>query len=98
MFTLLSNENSMMDICVTWYVDCLFSLFVDNGNHGNSATSWTWPLYEECVDGIDALTNDLDDCQQSMSYNQTNHGPLIVQIPKQYANCALHTVLIHIII
>ena len=98
MFTPLSNENSMMDICVTWYVDCSFSLCMDNGSHGNGATSWTWPLYEECVDGIDALTNDLDDCQRSMSDGQTNRGPLIVQIPKQYANCALRTVLIRIII
>ena len=63
MFTLLSNENSMMDICVMWYVNCSFLLCVDNGSHGNGATSWTWPLYKECVDGIDALTNDLDDCQ-----------------------------------
>ena len=75
-----------MNICITWYIDCS-STFKDDF-HDN--TMVTWPLYEECVQGVDALTNNLDECQCALSKGETSRGLLILQVPRQYADCTLH--------
>ena len=74
-----------MNICITWYIDCS-STFEDDF-HDN--TMVMWPLYEECIQGVDALTNDLDECQRALSEGETSRDSLILQVPQQYANCTL---------
>ena len=66
-----------MNICITWYVDCSYSFEYDVDN----AALVTWPLYEECVQGVDALTNDLDECQRTLSEGEMSRGSLILQVP-----------------
>ena len=56
----MTRNDGIMNICITWYVDCSYS-FEDE--YDNNATLVTWPLYEECVQWVDTLTNDLDECQ-----------------------------------
>ena len=83
----MTQNDGTMNISITWYVDCSYSFEYDDVD--NTALV-TWPLYEECVQGVDALTNDLDECcQQTLSEGEMSRGPLIVQVPQQYANCAL---------
>ena len=81
LFTLLpmTQNDGTMNICITWYVDCSYSFEYDDVD--NTALV-TWPLYEECVQGVDALTNDLDECcQQTLSEGEMNRGSLVVQVP-----------------
>ena len=56
-----TRNDGTMNICITWYVDCSYS-FEDEYDDDNTPLV-TWPLYEECVQGVDMLTNDLDECQ-----------------------------------
>ena len=35
------------------------------------------------------MTNDLDGCQRTLSEGETSRSSLILQVPQQYANCAL---------
>ena len=60
----MTRNVGTMNICITWYVDCSYSFEYDDIDN---ATLVTWPLYEECVQGVDALTNDLDECQRTLS-------------------------------
>ena len=80
LFTLLpmTQNDGTMNICITWYVDCSYSFEYDDVDN---AALVTWPSYEECVQGVDALTNDLDECQQTLSEGETSRGSLILQVP-----------------
>ena len=67
-----------MNICITWYSDYSYS-FEDE--YDDNATLVMWPLYEECVQGVDTLTNNLDECQRTLSEGETSRGLLILQVP-----------------
>ena len=83
----MTPNDGTMNICITWYVDCSYSFEYDDVDN---CALVTWPLYEECVQGVDALANDLDECcQWTLSEVETSRDSLILQVPRQYANCAL---------
>ena len=87
-----TQNNGTLNICITWYVDCSYPFEYDDVD--NNALI-TWPLYEECVQGVDTLTNDLDECcQRTLSEGETSRGSLVVQVPQQYADCALRLLMI----
>ena len=85
---LTTRNDGTMNICITWYIDCSYS-FEDEHDDDNT-TFVTWPLNEECIQGVDALTNNLDECcQRTLSERETSRDSLVVQVPRQYAACAL---------
>ena len=80
-----ARNERIIDICITLYIDCS-STFEDDF-HDN--TMVMWPLYEECIQGVDTLTNNLDECECALSEGEMSRGSLILEVPQQYANCTL---------
>ena len=71
----MTQNDGTMNICI----DCSYSFEYDDVD---KAASVMWPLYEECIQGVDALTNDLDECcYRTLSEGEMSRGSLILQVP-----------------